>query len=141
MVCCGVHNLSVWRLIYLTKRRMNAVNTRTLKGSEVYRLSLGFNDATINHLVESVYEMESRGARFSSDCRTFVLTRGFHSCNLLDRNILREFPVIRVCCSRLQELMYNHLVTEKINYRATRGSIRITEIWFNILENIMKIIF
>ena len=83
-----------------------------------------------------MYEMENHPDNiYSSDSRTFRLNKGFHSCNLFEKEILEKYENIKILVSRVQELLYNYFCVENnIDFTIAPQLLRIKEIWFNILR-------
>ena len=101
-----------------------------------YQTNLNFTESTYANILQNIYAMETtKNNPYSSDSRTFHLHKGFHSCNLLEGDILKKFTHLSLAVSRVQELLYNYFSTKYIDFNKTPNAyLHITEIWFNILR-------
>ena len=115
---------------------MNYVLFRKTKEYGIYQTDLNFNKDAIKNMISEIYKLENAKI-YNSKGRTFILNKGFHSCNLLDKSKinLENFPYIKILVSRVQELLFNYFKNEQINLVNTGGALQITEIWINILRN------
>jgi uncharacterized protein (TIGR02466 family) len=115
---------------------MNYILFRKTKEYGIYQTDLNFNKYSIKNIISEIYKLENDKI-YSSKGRTFILNKGFHSCNLLDKSKidLETFPYIKILISRVQELLFNYFKNEQINLVNTGGALQITEIWINILRN------
>jgi uncharacterized protein (TIGR02466 family) len=109
---------------------------RKTKEYGIYQTDLNFNKCTIQNIISEIYKLET-DKMYNSKGRTFILNKGFHSCNLLDKSKinLENFQYIKLLVSRVQELLFNYFKNEQINLVNTGGALQITEIWINILRN------
>ena len=101
-----------------------------------YECSLGFTDGTYQQIVKDMYAVEKAdGNPYAGESRTFVLHKGFHSCNLFKHGILDKYSFLSLAVNRIQEILYNEFQTSCIDFcRSATSYLRITEIWFNILR-------
>lgn len=115
---------------------MNYMLFRKTKEYGVYQTDLNFNKDAIKNMISEIYKLENDKI-YNSKGRTFILNKGFHSCNLLDKSKidLDKYPYIKILISRVQELLFNYFKNEQINLVNTGGALQITEIWINILRN------
>ena len=105
-----------------------------------YQESLNFNDDIIEKIIEEIYCLENHpDKKFHGVGRTFKLKDGFHSINILDKNlgVMEEYPHLRILVSRIQEILFNNYNSKDGYFYLTgpfRGNIRINELWINILR-------
>lgn len=103
----------------------------------IYQSSLNFTQKTLNKIIEEIYILEKH--EYSSPTgRTFKITNGFHSINLLDKSngILDKYFYLTLLCSRVQEIIFNTMKNKKTNidFLNLHGGLEIKEIWCNILR-------
>lgn len=117
----------------------NTFNYKPYYTAGVYQCMLNFNQNTYDKIIEQMYEMENNPENmYSSDSRTFILNKGFHSCNLLnpETKILETYNYIKILVSRIQELLYNYFcIKNNIDFTVKPHILKINEIWFNILRH------
>ena len=64
---------------------MNNFESNSIINSLIYSCSLNFNNKTIQKIIDEIYEIENENKYSSESGRTFKLSKGFHSVNLLDK--------------------------------------------------------
>ena len=118
---------------------MNAFSSFNIKTYNAYHCNLNFNPETLAKIISQIYELENDPEKkYHSAGRTFKISKGFHSCNILDKKygILEKYDELRIMVSRVQELLYNHFTTEDITFtKIKHGCLKINELWINILRN------
>lgn len=117
---------------------MSKFSPISIKNYEIYNTNLQFNNETLSKIIKEIYELENdKNKKYHSIGRTFIVNKGFHSCNLLDKSKvnLENFEYLKLLISRIQELLYNYFEAGDINFNVDiPGCLQISEIWVNILR-------
>lgn len=114
---------------------MDVVNLGNPDGC-IYTTSLNFTDSTLKYIIQDIRKLE-QVKEAHGESRTFKLSTGFHSNNLLGNPLLENYFYLKLAVSRIQELVYNHCICSQTNldFINVPGALRIQEIWVNILRN------
>ena len=117
---------------------MSGFKNIKIKEYNAYATNLSFNKNALSNIIKEIYELENEPTKkYHSEGRTFVVNKGFHSCNLLDKLKvnLDEYKYLKILISRVQELLHNYFEVNDINFNASiPGCLKIHEIWVNILR-------
>ncbi len=105
----------------------------------IYEADLGFNQVTLDKIVEQIYELENdEDKKYHSAGRTFQIKNGFHSCNILDSKLglMEKYIELNLLVSRIQEILFTEFADGKLSFCTFKsfGEIFIKELWINILR-------
>lgn len=114
------------------------VQFQPIKVDGIYNCDLGFNQPTIDKIVEQIYELENdEEKRYHSAGRTFQIKNGFHSCNILDPKLglMEKYKELNLLVSRIQEIIFTEFTDKSLFCTFNSfGEIYIKELWINILR-------
>ena len=91
----------------------------------IYEADLGFNQVTLDKIIEQIYELENdKDKKYHSAGRTFQIKNGFHSCNILDSKLglMEKYTELNLLVSRIQEILFTEFANGKLNYKVNADS-------------------
>lgn len=115
------------------------ITYQIVKCDGIYNCDLGFNQSTLDKIVEQIYELENDNNRsYHSAGRTFQIKNGFHSCNILNEKLglMEKYQELNLMVSRIQEILFTEFDSKNVPFCTFRsmGDIYIKELWINILR-------